>query len=115
VDGMTANQFYDLANERLFGSKLPKVPVKWSYPKGSRLAKDRHNMAATYFDWDTHEPTKICLNPIYACHQKIWVPTLLHEMVHVEQKDVPAEEMHGDVFIARMKELAAQGAFDPFW
>jgi predicted SprT family Zn-dependent metalloprotease len=44
------------------------------------------------------------------------VMTILHELVHVEQWDkVTDRTMHGRKFHARMKQLAAKGAFVGLW
>jgi hypothetical protein len=47
--------------------------------------------------------------------RRVWLGTLLHEMVHLEQKNKYSCGVGGRVFNARMKELAAAGALNGVW
>ena len=113
--GYTANELYDLFNSRYFRNKLPKIPVKWSDPSGRRYTgESRGIMGATWFNGDGR-PRMISLNPKYKSSGTVWVTTLLHEMVHVEQYNLPAKQAHGRKFQKRMKRLANAGAFNHLW
>lgn len=72
-------------------------------------------MGSTWFHHETHRPIKITLNPKYRSAPKLWESTLLHEMVHVQQWRVPESQAHGRKFQKRMKQLAALGAWNPYW
>ena len=110
--GMTATEFYDLANKRFFKGKLPKLKVKWTHPTQRKL--DFHDIGMSFFTKD-NVPTGVCLNPRYRNSRAIWPMTLLHEMVHIEQNHLAGDKAHGPEFVKRMRKLASQGAFDPFW
>jgi hypothetical protein len=45
--------------------------------------------------------------------RRLWVGTLLHEMVHLEQRNRCS--CNGQRFNERMRELAAAGAFNKIW
>lgn len=110
----TAKGLYKFYNSRYFRGHLPDIPVVWSksiYARG-RL---RNIMGSTWLDGETQRPVKITLNPKYRKHPKLWEATLLHEMVHVQQWRVPAKQAHGRKFQKRMKQLAALGAWNPYW
>lgn len=47
--------------------------------------------------------------------RRLWATTLLHEMVHLEQRCRYSCSINGDRFNVRMKELAEAGAFNGLW
>jgi hypothetical protein len=109
----TVKEFYDRANENFFDGKLPKVKIRWSKKSGGKWGP--LEMGITYIKSGGGDASQISLNPKYRNQSSLWCLSLLHEMVHVEQRELPEEEMHGDKFHERMRELAVSGAFDPFW
>lgn len=96
---------YDDYNRLYFGGKLPPVPVKWS----RKHTQDCRGLCV-------YQPKlAIYLNPRFKKWERIWAMTLIHEMVHVEQRhDVRAKD-HGRKFQNRMKALVRQGAFQDLW
>lgn len=108
IDNLTATEFYQLANTRLFDEKLPRIPIKW------KRLRDSCVLGRTFINTEG-VPGRIELNSKFRNQGSIWAMTLLHEMVHVEQCGLELDTAHGEEFQARMKELATRGAFDPFW
>lgn len=98
-------RLYDDYNRLYFGSKLPPVPVKWSR-KHTESCRGKC----------VYQPQMVIyLNPSLKKWERTWAMTLLHEMVHVEQRhDVRAKD-HGRKFQNRMKQLVRQGAFQDLW
>lgn len=47
--------------------------------------------------------------------RRLWATTLLHEMVHLEQRNKYSCGVNGHRFNRRMKELARKGAFNGLW
>ena len=109
----TPKTLYKFWNCRYFRSKLPDIPVYWSTKEFS--PRGRGALGCTYLHGETKKPLKILLNPKYKSSSRVWMGTLLHEMVHVQQWRVPHKQMHGNKFNKRMKQLAAQGAFRAIW
>jgi hypothetical protein len=109
-EDLDPNWLYDVYNKKYFGGKLPKTPVVWC----SKRAKDK----------DGNESRGVCqyvpelmifLNPVFQGWETTWSGILIHEMVHVEQRYQVRAKDHGYNFKRRMRELAAQGAFDELW
>ena len=110
TDGMTAQKAYDSINKWWFGNKLPKVKIRW--PKYMLSEKPCR------FGWavGTEEcPKEIHLNPRFRCYSGVWLRTLFHEIVHIEQWGISDEECHGPKFERRMRQLARLGAFNGLW
>ena len=107
AQGMTATECYNALNSNFFKGKLPPLRVYWNWKRSS--------LGATAFDRESKRPLFITLNPHYRYLDRIWLPTLLHEMVHVEQWRLPIKDKHGVKFISRMRKLARDGAFDSLW
>lgn len=98
-------RLYREFNKAYFGEALPAVRVKWSRSK----TKPHGYAGVCHFD-----PLAIFLNPALKGWDRIWSIVLLHEMVHVEQRDV-CKKYHGRKFQNRMKQLASLGAFQDLW
>ena len=47
--------------------------------------------------------------------KRLWATTLLHEMVHLEQRNKYSCAINGHHFNRRMKQLALAGAFNGLW
>ena len=109
----TPKTLYRFWNARYFRGKLPDIPVVWSKKEFS--GRRKRLLGSAFFDGLSGKPVSIQLNPLYRRATRIWMQTLLHEMVHVQQWRVPAKQAHGNKFNARMKQLAAQGAFRSLW
>lgn len=107
-------RLYKFWNSRYFGGRLPDIPVVFSKKEYSKRSR-RHILGAAWLHGETKKPIKITLNPDFRTYRALWQHTLLHEMVHVQQWRVPAEQSHGNKFNKRMKQLAAQGAFRHIW
>jgi hypothetical protein len=60
-------------------------------------------------------PKEIHLNPRFRGASGVWLRTLFHEIVHIEQWSLPAKDAHGPKFEKRMKQLAVAGAFNGLW
>jgi len=110
----TPKELYDFLNGRYFRNSLPDIRVVWSLTY-YEPARRRHLMGSTWYDGLTGRPKKITLNPKYKTAFAVWAPTLIHEMVHVQQWRVPVKQAHGRKFEKRMKQLAARGAFSGLW
>jgi hypothetical protein len=83
-------------NRKYFGNNLPKdTEVGWK------------EMPATLMGWQQGD--EIAINAKLKGADVLWRATLIHECVHLE---LPAKVKHGPRFRKRMRELAAQGAFD---
>jgi predicted SprT family Zn-dependent metalloprotease len=99
------NTVYDIANRRYFGGRLPKYRVYFGGCGGNwGLADHRHK--------------RIHLNEElrYKWRSSIGIPTLLHEMAHVENYMTnPRRKSHGRAWENIMKRLAAAGAFEGLW
>jgi hypothetical protein len=109
----TPKEVYDIMNRRYFRGRLPDIPVR--FRRESFLGSRKHIMGSTWFDADTQRPKKIELNPMYKSAPILWLATLLHEAVHVEQWKVPAGQEHGRKFQKRMKQLVNRGAYNKLW
>lgn len=100
------NQVYDVANQRYWGGKLPKVNVRFvdlgEAVMGRTLAPRKN----------TGNPKHIViqLSKRFRTQSVIWIGTLIHEMVHVELWGRRVKD-HGYVFQRRMKELVNAGAY----
>lgn len=95
-------KLYHEFNKKHFHNKLPKdMIVDFVRMEGA------HGVTSFY----KSRPLHIMLNPELRTSDKIAALTLLHEMVHVE---LPKYN-HGYQFHRRMKQLARQGAFVPYW
>jgi hypothetical protein len=111
----TPKELYHLLNSRYFGGRLPK-DLRVGFDKRSFAGgRARMILGSTWSDHETGRPIRISLNPLYRKQSRIWIGTLIHEMVHVQQWKVPEEQAHGRKFQKRMKQLAALGAFNGLW
>lgn len=99
---------YCALNKKYFHNALPKdLPVLYS----KDLVRERA-LGHTAIHKQTFRPLWIKLAwPLRTCHRTTRL-TLLHEMVHVEQKHLRG---HGKQFEKRMLELARHGAFKGVW
>ena len=110
AETLKPREVYNLLNARYFRGKLPDLPVVWAKAYYSKQA-NRTGMGGTVFIGNPLKPIKIMLNPKYKDANVIWVGTLLHEMVHVEQWKLPRSQAHGRKFNKRIKQLVACGAY----
>lgn len=100
------NSVYDVANQRYWGGKLPKVSVRFVELSDDVLGRTIGPSRSI----DNPKEIVIQLNARYRRQNAIWIGTLLHEMVHVELWGRRITD-HGYVFQRRMKELVNAGAF----
>ena len=107
----TPKELYHIINFRYFRSKLPDIPVGWS--AASCTGKHRRMIGGTEFKKidGVLKPTRIMLNPKYKTCFVLWVGTLIHEMVHVEQWKLPRKQAHGRKFEKRIRQLVSLGAY----
>jgi hypothetical protein len=103
-------EIYNLFNDRYFRGRLPDIPVVWSKTQYKKIS-NRKSLGGTEFSGKPLKPIRIILNPRYRSADVIWVGTLLHEMVHVEQWRLPRSQAHGRRFNKRIKQLVNQGAY----
>lgn len=61
------------------------------------------------------DPFAISISSKLRQSRRLWAGTLLHEMVHLEQRNKYSCAINGHHFNRRMKKLAADGAFDGLW
>ncbi len=101
---------YNLLNHKYFRSRLPDIPVVWSKSHYGKR-ENRFGMGGTLFVGEPLKPVKIMLNPKYRNANVIWIGTLIHEMVHVEQWKLPRRQAHGRKFEKRIRQLVARGAY----
>lgn len=106
-------EVYRRLNSLYFRGRLPDIPVRWT--KTSFKGRDQRYLGVTWMEFPSGKPNSIHLNPKIRSMFTIWVQTLIHEMVHVEQCKLPAKQAHGRKFERRMKQLAARGAFRGLW
>lgn len=107
---MTAQQAYDSINRWWFEGKLPRVKICW--PKYMLTAKPAM-IAQTV--GSKKQAAEIHMNPKYRDASGVWLRTLIHEAVHVEQWTSRAKDCHGPKFEKRMRQLAEAGAFYGLW
>lgn len=99
---MSPPEAFALYNKRYFGGRLPSIPVGWEQlPDARGLCR--------------YEPLQIVLDENLKEYETVWHMTLLHEMVHLKQRDLCRIADHGHKFQREMKRLAALGAFNRMW
>jgi hypothetical protein len=103
------NHVYDIINERHFNNTLPKVPVRWSDELPEHVM-GRYVRPGTLKELRTNSGY-IELSSQYRRSNVLWIQTLIHEMVHVEQRFLHIKN-HGYIFTRRIKELVQRGAFN---
>lgn len=108
----TPKDLYQFWNGRYFRSKLPDIPVVWS--KVYHSGRNRRILGGTIFEKvdGILKPTRIVLNPKYKNAFVVWSTTLIHEMTHVEQWELPRKQAHCRKFQKRIKQLVALGAYN---
>lgn len=112
--------YFTKYNRKYFGSKLKLYSIRF-LPNSHRLMHDI--MGRTFF-FDLMSPTgrvlkrnveaKIRINARYKRDLRVALPTLLHEMVHMEHPRVKNCKT-SKVFEAGMRRLASRGAFCKLW
>jgi len=110
---LNPKEVYQIINGRYFRGRLPDVPVRFNAK--SFIGPRKRILGSTYVNRETGRPVKIDLNPRYKDASRVWIQTLIHEAVHVQQWRLPEKQAHGRKFNARMKQLAALGAFNGLW
>ena len=113
-------EWFDLANARYFKNRLEVRYLEYGV-----LPARMHAIGQTHRI--TYRTLRGPRNPVSTVHWRITIcsslrnsrslsiMTLLHEMVHLEQKNQYTCGAYGNRFNRRMKELAARGAFNGFW
>lgn len=104
VDHATLQKVYEEYNDLYFGGELPDLTVKWS----RKHTKDCDGL------YVYHPESAIYLNSSLKKWDRVWRMVLLHECVHVEQRNDAVLD-HGRKFQNRMKQLVRQGAFQDLW
>lgn len=111
TDANLDNAFRDF-NDKYFGGKLAVLYVRFQDLDGSlghtkayrplnrRRAGDQYGIRIAKTLRDS---------------RRLWLGTLIHEMVHVEQRNRYSCNVGGWKFNNRMKELANLGAFNGLW
>lgn len=96
-------------NRLYFGNSLEVLRLQFRKIPGLghtyRIRKHQRRSAEDAFG--------ISISPSQRTSRRLWAITLLHEMVHVEQKC--RYSCAGPKFNARMLELAKAGAFNRLW
>jgi len=109
-------EIVNLANSRYFRNRLKNVTIRWARDKEIRsqslaVTRSQHGRVPR-----GERKFLILLSKELKKMSNVAVMTILHELVHVEQWDkVTDRTMHGRKFHARMKQLAAKGAFVGLW
>ena len=106
--------FYELYNKLYFGNKLPPLVclkfmnMKHVLGRTSRFRLDKHHRSQK----DTFG---IFIDKSQRHSRRLWAMTMVHEMVHVEDRCRHSCSLRGRYFNRRMLELAVAGAFDGLW
>src|SRR5665213_872208 len=105
-------EVFDTYNDAYFDGKLECNHITFAdmYPLGktTRLrAPGKRRSEKDLFS--------IKINKNLRHSRRLWATTLLHEMVHLEQRNRYSCGLRGRRFNARMVELAVTGAFDGIW
>lgn len=105
-------EWFDTYNERYFGGELECVRITYSkmYPLG-RTARIRTPGKRRSQD----DRFAIHINRGQRGSRRQSVSSLLHEMVHLEQRCKYSCGLRGYHFNERMKKLAVAGAFNGIW
>lgn len=103
-------------NETYFGKRLP-IPLAISFAKFPNKALGRTVPVKIRCPGNTGTSYgyKIELGQQIRWSRRLWAATLLHEMVHLEQRNRYSCGLRGKKFNQRMLELAQSGAFDALW
>lgn len=119
----TLREAYYLFNSRYFRSKLTyDVVLQWRdidhlaeyLPSYSLLAtRTKGDNKGTYRKVGGRKET-IYISKKTKDSSKIWMMSLLHEMVHLKLKNAKGS-YHGHAFQREMKRLANAGAFNGLW
>lgn len=103
---------FDIFNHNYFGSKLEVANLRFA-PLGGKLGRTfRNRQAARRSINDTFS---IHIGSQLRCCPRVAAGTLIHEMVHVEQRNRYSCGMTGKHFNVRMIELAKAGALAGLW
>jgi predicted SprT family Zn-dependent metalloprotease len=105
---MSPNAVYNQCNKLYYKNRLPKIKVVWA---------DLPDNTYGHFVYPEEDAVaRIELNSNTKKDLSIWIPTLLHEMVHVYMWLYhPRAKDHGTIFNREMRRLAALGALDDLW
>ena len=104
-------RWFDLFNARYFGGRLEVDRIEFATMRGlghTSRVRVHHRRSKDDKWW-------IRISREYRGSSRISKGTLLHEMVHVEQRCMYSCGPRGRHFNRRMRELAALGAFDGIW
>lgn len=109
---MDLQQAFDLFNSRYFSGKLAVVRLEFS-DIGDSLGKTSRYRQGKRRSLNDGFGIKISKN--IRGSRRTWALTLLHEMVHVENRCRYSCGIKGHYFNRRMKELAKYVAFNGLW
>ena len=113
-------EWFDLANARYFNNRLELRYLEFgTFPSHIRALGQTHRITYRTL-WGPrvskpHVHWRITICRSLRRSRSLSIMTLLHEMVHLEQKNRYSCGAYGIRFNRRMKELAAQEAFNGFW
>jgi len=112
--------YFNKYNRKYFGGKLHLHSIRF-VPNHHKLM---HDIMGRTFTFDLVDPkgrtvkanveAKIIINARYKRDLRVALPTLLHEMVHMEHPRVKKCKT-SKVFEAGMRRLALRGAFRKLW
>ena len=102
-------EMFDLFNSRYFSNKLKIDSIRFEDIDGLGRSRTLYDRSGRLSGYSTTISRKLRWS------RRMWASTLLHEMVHVEDKLVHSCGINGHIFNRRMKELANRGAFNGLW
>jgi hypothetical protein len=105
-------QEFNRLNKKYFEGSLSVVYVR--FERIARKGCIGHTKAFRQTGARANDKYAIKISPEIQHMRSFWMGTLIHEMVHVEQRNRYSCGL-GRKFNARMKQLAAAGAMDGFW
>lgn len=106
-------QFHDY-NKEFFGGKLTP-PINLAFAPIDGLG---HTFRYRHFSGPRRsqdDPFGIHISSKIRYSRRLWMTTLIHEMVHLEQRNKYSCGIRGRHFNKRMAELAVAGAFNGIW
>lgn len=108
-------EWFHLFNSRYFARKLNPLTIQFKDLSHKSALGHTGRYRVLYGKKDQEERFYIEVDKTLNRSRSLACQTLLHEMVHLEQKNKYSCSVGGWVFNNRMKELAAAGAFNGLW
>jgi hypothetical protein len=108
-------EWFHLFNSRYFGGKLSPLHINFADLSSKHAIGHTGRYRTLYGKRSQEDRFYIEIDRSLNQSRALACQTLLHEMVHLEQKNKYSCGLRGHKFNNRMKELAAAGAFNGLW